>query len=177
MALNLLNLDEKSRLLMLQEVDSDFKDEKLYISSRLSLRGKQDYLHLLKEAISIYDDSWLANQLRNGGRINIEEQRKKPKGGYTIARIPDNAPEMLAEGEFNRFYMRAICLRAIEEELEVEVYRAIIVSNPRPQSEAKIGTKIDPNELLNDLRQNIGANSALKLPPGPNSGLTIRLIS
>jgi len=36
-----------------------------------------------------------------------------------------NAHEMLAEGEFNRFYIRALCARAIEDGLpEVTVYRA-----------------------------------------------------
>jgi hypothetical protein len=42
---------------------------------------------------------------------------------------------MLAEGEFNRFYIRALCVRAIEDGLpEVIVYRAKEVQSARPES-------------------------------------------
>ncbi|BBI63173.1 hypothetical protein HSBAA_44790 [Vreelandella sulfidaeris] len=47
--------------------------------------------------------------------MRSHEERKKPKGGTTIAKIPVTANETLAEGEFNRFYARGFCQRAIKE--------------------------------------------------------------
>ncbi|WP_121567479.1 MULTISPECIES: hypothetical protein [Thermotogae] len=97
-------------------------------------------------------------------------------GGITKAEVPVNAPETLAEGEFNRFYARGICARAIAEGIsEVVVYRGKQVQQPRQKSQAMIGRRIDPQALLEDLRKSQGVEPALGIPPGPNSGLTISL--
>lgn len=176
MALHLLNLDETTRKHMLSELEDDIAKGVLYLSSRLSPRGRFDYAELLRQAVVGFDDGWLANSLRVGGRILLEEQRRKPKGGYTMARVPVTAPDTLAEGEFNRYYVRGLCLRAIESGVsELVVYRAKEVSAPRRESEAKIGTGIDPRLLLEDIRTHPGVDTALRLPPGPNSGLSVRL--
>ena len=57
----------------------------------------------------------------------------------------------------------------------VEVYRAKTVAEPRPESMAMIGARLGPDALLMDLRANVGVDTALGLPPGPNSGLSGRL--
>ena len=176
MGLSLANLDEKTRRFMLEEFEYDVVNDQLYISPRLNPEGRSAYLGLFKEAAETQDDSWLAQQLRFGGMMNPMEQRRKPKGGYIMVRVPVTAPDTLAEGEFNRFYIRGLCRRAIEEGIAaLEIYRAKPVMQPRPDSQAKIGTKIDAKALLNDLRTNIGVDTALGLPPGPNSGLSIKL--
>lgn len=128
---------------MLTEIDSDIAGGALYLSPRLSLRGTQDYAELLKQAVAGYDDTWLADALRANGRINIEERRRKPKGGYTTARVPMTAPaDTLAEGEFNRFYVRGLCLRALEDgTAELIVYRAKEVMTPQCESEAMISAR------------------------------------
>ena len=82
----------------------------------------------------------------------------------------------MAEGEFNRFYVRGLCRRAIEDDIHgLIVYRAKAVAVPRPGSEEKIGTSVDPTAILADLRVAIGVEPALGMPPGPNSGLTVKL--
>lgn len=177
MALHLVNLDEQTRKFMLDELNQDVQNGRLYISPRLTTQGQQEYSELLREAITAHNDSWLAANLRNRGLIKTEEQRRKPKGGYTIAKVPVTAPDTLAEGEFNRFYSRAVCRRAIESDVQyVEVYRAKDVEKARPESQAKIGTRVDAQELLNDLRTHQGVEPALGLPPGPNSGLSVMLL-
>lgn len=45
----------------------------------------------------------------------------------------------------------------------------------RSASEAMIGSHIDPHALLEDLRTHQGIDTALGLPPGPNSGLSVKL--
>ncbi|HEX8176650.1 MAG TPA: hypothetical protein VF543_16275 [Pyrinomonadaceae bacterium] len=176
MALNLVNLDERTRSIMLEEIESDISSSKLYISPRLNSRGLQEYPRLLKESATNHDDAWLAERLRRDGLMKTQEERRKPKGGYTIAQVPVTAPDTLAEGEFNRFYIRGLCLRAIQDGIpELVVYRAKQVSSPRRESEAKIGAMIPPQSLLQDVRTHPGVDTALGLPPCPNSGLSVRL--
>jgi len=176
MAIYYEKLDEQTRHFMMKEMEFDLSNGTLYISTRLNEIGVRDYPLLLKEAIQNYDDSWLAGELRRMGLMKPFEQRRRPKGGFTTAQVPVTAPDTLAEGEFNRFYARGLCARAIEDEVqEVEVYRGKQVSRPRPESEAMIGKRIPAKDLLTDLRQSQGVEPALGLPPGPNSGLTVRL--
>lgn len=125
---------------MAEELDLDIRENRLYLSPRLSPTGVQEYPALLRSAIETGNDVSLANELRNNGRMNSTEQRRKPKGGYTTAAVPITAPETLAEGEFNRFYARGLCRRSQGlSDHELRVHRAKPVDNPRPQSEALIG--------------------------------------
>ena len=159
---------------MLDELEHDVASTKLYISPRLNDAGRRNYEKLLRSAIQNGDDVSLANSLV--GLFKEHEQRTKPSGGYTTARVPITAPETLAEGEFNRFYCRGVSRHAIEEGLEgVEVYRPKAVGDPRPQSQALVGSKLKADRLLHDLRIHIGVDTALGVPAGPNSGLSIRL--
>jgi hypothetical protein len=106
MALMLLNLDDNIRKLMLDEIDADTAAGTLYTGRYLSERGEQDYPHLLKDAVLARDDFWLADELRKSGRMNATAERHNRSGSISTVRVPVTAPEMLAEGEFNRFYLR-----------------------------------------------------------------------
>jgi len=173
--LSLLNLDQTVRELMIKEIEADISAGRLYVSRRLSPSGVKDYPALLKEAVQSYDDFWLTSQLAAPGRLNATETRNTKRGAIT-AKLPYNAPEMLAEGEFNRFYLRALCLLAMQSNVSnLIVYRAKEVINPRPESQSMIGKSIDPEKLLADLRANPGVDTALGLPAGPNSGLSAKL--
>jgi len=161
---------------MLEEIVQDIAAGKLYYSPRLSSVGRALYPELLRIAVQSGSDDSLSAELRVPGRLNTTEEKRKPKGGTTIAQVPVTAPETLAEGEFNRFYARGLCRRAIAEGIEtLIVYRAKEVANPRPESVALIGKSLPAKELLEDLRANIGTDTALGLPPGPNSGLSVKL--
>lgn len=176
MALNLVNLDKRTREVMLEEFEQDDTGGKLYLSPRLTTQGRNRYPELLKKAITEGNDVTLEGSLRTPGILKGTEERKKPSGGRTIAKVPETAAETLAEGEFNRFYLRGLCRRCLGEGIgELEIYRAKQVANPRPESVAKIGTRIDCQALLQDLRTHTGVDTALGLPPGPNSGLSARI--
>jgi hypothetical protein len=177
MALHYPDLDGTTRQYVLEELELDIKEGRLYVSPRLSAKGVADYPALLRSAMESGDDTSLAAELRKEGRLNATEQRRKPKGGYTTAAVPVTAADTLAEGEFNRFYARGLCRRTqVESDRELKVHRAKEVENPRPQSEALIGSAVDPEKLLLDLRQSIGVEPALGVPPGPNSGLSVKII-
>lgn len=177
MALILRNLDEKTRSVMLDEINFDIDHDSLYISDRLNASGKEEYPRLLMENVKKGNDSSLADRLGRGF-FNPTYRRKKPNGGYSEVKMPNNAPESLSEGEFNRFYIRALSKIVIDEgKGQLKVYRAKYSENPRPESEVKIGQIVDPHKLLDDLRNNIGINTSLGIPAGPNSGLSVELIN
>ena len=170
------HLDERTRKFMLDEIEHDASSGLLYISPRLSDLGAREYLSLLVEAVERYDDAWLAYQLSNRDYMNSHERRRKKNGGYSFVAVPVSAPNTLADGEFNRFYARGLCLRAIEDGIpELEICRGKAVANPRLVSINLIGKRVRPQALLTDLRQSQGVEPALGLPPGPNSGLTVRI--
>lgn len=160
---------------MRAEVETDIASGALYESPRLSDRGRADYPTLLLNAVGDGSDESLANELGAHGRL--KEMESATRNGKTFPKkVPVTAAETLAEGEFNRFYARGLCRRAIAEgQKNVRVYRAKEVSAPRAASEAMIGKSVDAQALLDDLRSSSGVDPALSLPPGPNSGLSVEL--
>jgi hypothetical protein len=176
MGLDLVNLDEETRRFMLEEVERDIAIDELFISTRLNGSGVTAFPGLLKAACQEFNDEWLARELRDG-LLNETLQARKPRGTeYYAKKMPFDAPDTLAEGEFNRFYARGLCKRALVNGIpELEIYRAKAVLNPRSASQAKIGSTISAEALLADLRTSQGMDTALGLPPGPNSGLSVKL--
>ncbi|MDA3780416.1 MAG: hypothetical protein PF487_09405 [Bacteroidales bacterium] len=167
---NFLNLTSAIREKMLLEVNQDIKLNKLYISDRLNIHGKKIYTNILINCIKNGNEIDFEKNLCSGNYFNQSEYRKEKQ-----VKVPSNAPKLLAQSEFNRFYIRAICLQAIEDgSNEVEIYRARESSWSRSESEMKIGSKIEANILLDDLRSNIGQEP--KILPEVNSGLSIKLI-
>ena len=158
------------------EIGRDVDASTLYLSDNLSDQGKAQYPDLIRDAARTGNDDTLATTIRS--HLNSHEKPRKLKsGGYSKPPVMrSNAHQMLGEGEFNRFYIRALCARAIEDGIsQVIVYRAKAVENARSASEAKIGQGVPVEALLNDLRNSQGVDTALGLPPGPNSGLSVRL--
>ncbi|TFE65721.1 hypothetical protein [Methylacidiphilum caldifontis] len=144
---------------------------------RLTEEGARLWPDLLREAFLKYDDNWLKSQLFSRGLMRASEYRRSRRSIITASRVSIRAAETLAEGEFNRYYMRGLCRYMIETGgTEVEVYRGKNVENPRLGSVAMIERRLLVQDLLNDLRISQGIEPALGLPPGPNSGLTVRRV-
>lgn len=164
------NLDEKTRALMLQELEYDLERGTIFFDIRLKEAAKARYIELLTEALNhgtpeTFSEAILEQQL-------LKETETRDLGERQIrAKISNIAHYNIGEGEFSRYYMRAICLFAIEKGVdEVEVYRAKQVSKPRPAGAERMKAK----ELLDQLRTtNISVKGSF---PGPNSGKSIRLI-
>jgi hypothetical protein len=176
MPLQFHHLDAQTRPHIISEISSDVESGRLYISPRLTKEGAADWGSLILSAAGAFDDAWLAAEIMRRRILNTHEERRMSNGNVIQARLPSNAHETLAEGEFNRFYARGLCLRAIAEGRPVVVaYRARPSSAPRPESEAMIGREFAADALLADLRDHPGMDTALGLPQGPNSGLSVRL--
>lgn len=176
MGLEYRDLDASVRSNMVQEINFDLEKDNLFKSQRLNEEGLRTWPETLMEAARNQTDSWLEEQIRDGRLLKSHESRAKPSGGFTQAQVPVTAPATLAEGEFNRFYIRGLCLKALSEDIPYLIaYRARYSANPRQESEAIIGKKFDPQQLLDDLRSTTGLDTVLGLPPGPNSGLSVTI--
>lgn len=131
MGLRYENLDETTRGFMLKEIDIDDRADTLYRSPWLSQGGQGDWADLLKDAAKTGNDDTLAAALRQGGRIVSHSMRRLPNSGrMTRYQVPVTAPDTMA-GEFNNFYCRGLCARAVDERIpRLEVYRARYSANP-----------------------------------------------
>jgi len=168
------DLDLHTRALMLDEVDRDARLGVLYRSQRLSRIGHVLYLPALRDAVRRGNERTLAGAIASGGMLNeYEIVRRKDKA--FARRVPRDAHRTLAEGEFNRFYLRALCVRAQDEGYDrLEIYRAKEVASPRPASQAVLGAQVEVRTLLRELRTYVGIETTYNLP-APNSGLSARL--
>lgn len=165
-------LDVRTRTLMCEEIAAAEKSNNIYSSTRFNDTGRENWVGLLKKAAQEYDEHWLAYQLESIGAMKDLETKSKPKGGYTIAHVPDRATETLADGQFNRFYMAAICRRAHEDgNTCVKIYRAKQRVETRPESRLLEGKSRELSGLLNELRNKEQSFKCDLLKP--NSGLSI----
>jgi len=175
MGLRYENLDAKGRDLMRAEVERDVAAGSLYVADKLSPGGKASYPQLLKDAAAGGTDDTLAAAI-----LPLLNATMPPRdlGGGRFSKPPKmsvNAHTLLAESEFNRFYIRGVCLRALGlGYTHVIVYRARPSSQPRPESEALIRQPFPAEALLRDLRASSGVETALGLP-SVNSGLSVKL--
>ncbi|MFS4428571.1 hypothetical protein [Chryseobacterium sp. S90] len=166
---NFLNLDSEVRNFMLDEINLDVERDVFFLSERLNEYGKSVYEDFLIKSVKEGDEEGFEALLEfpkffNGTEIKNSKQSKVPK----------NASTLICQSEFNRYYIRGVCLKAIKDGVEsVEIYRGRQSSFVRPESELQIGKKLDPRELLEDLRNSIGKQP--KLFPEINSGLTIMI--
>lgn len=177
MAIRYENLDQSVREHMVSELENDIKTNNYYKSKRLKPGMETTWLNIFKEAAQQHNDAWLESKIKSLQLLKSKEEQKR--GDKIIEKdVPHDAAETLADSEFNRLYMRGVCLDTISKnKSEVEVYRGKEVMNARSESQRLIGTKVNADQLLKELRdfkKNMGSDAALGLPPGPNSGITIK---
>ncbi|MGD1841349.1 MAG: hypothetical protein ACFB0B_10700 [Thermonemataceae bacterium] len=176
MALQLFHLDKTTRKYMLEELVYDMMNAKVYYSARLTNLGINKYLLLLRQACESGDEKTLARELAQTGLMKRKEKRRHRSGAFIEVKVPKNACELLADGEFNKLYIRGLCRVAIEEGKAIEVYRAKNADFPREQSNAVIGKRLDPEQLLEALRNQNYLATFLGIHPSVNVGLSIRLV-
>ncbi len=166
------NLDEETRKIMLQEFNEDFKANNWYISPRLNHKGIQEFPNLITNAFTNGNEETLTNSIRPIVHLN-EYEISHRNGKQYQKRVPINASAILGEGEFNRYYMIALCRRAISANKSICVYRGRESSRPRAESEMLIGKTLNPEETLNKMKDIIHIDNQI---PEPNSGITLELI-
>ncbi|MDQ3996897.1 MAG: hypothetical protein M3303_07735 [Gemmatimonadota bacterium] len=175
MPLQYQNLDPTTRRYALAELDQDLESNAFHLSARLRPTVAGDYQRLLRDALRYYDDLWLEEHASD---LLVEaETRHTSTGGQVTAKVPQTAARMVAEGDFNRYYMRGVAARAIDEGRQVvEVYRARLSLDPRPESAELEGQRLSARAVLDWLR-GLQSDDPAATPLGrPNSGLSVRLV-
>ena len=183
------NLDNTTRLIMIAELERDLNkaNEANKLNRLTTLPNEKGLFYIPK---SIKPDFVCAYKriLRNAfERGDVESLMRnlisnffkdKDKNGK---KIPSNIREMVAFSDFNRYYIRAILVRAIEENKPVTVYRAKQSVNERQESRAALmKTYFDRITLqcmlyvIRDYRLLFSANSGIPFLK-PNSGLSLKL--
>jgi hypothetical protein len=175
MPLQYENLDPTTRRHTLAELDQDLASGDFHVSERLRPTAIAEYQRLLRDAVRYYDDRWLEEHASD---LLVDfEHRRTRSGGQTTAKLPEMATRMLAEGDFNRYYMRGVARRAIEEGRQVvEAYRARFSLEPRVESAELEGRRLSATDVLNHLRGQTTGDPAVSALGRPNSGLSVRLV-
>src|ERR1044071_5534375 len=175
MPLQYESLDPTTRRFAIAELDSDLATGSYHTSERIRPTAVAEYQRYLHESLRYYDDRWFEEHASD---LMIDhEARRTRSGGQTAVRLPEMASRMLAEGDFNRYYMRGVALRAIEEGREVvEVYRARLSMEPRVESAQLEGRRLPAKEVLAYLRGEEASDPAVTALGRPNSGLSVRLV-
>lgn len=169
MGLNYTQLTETTRRFMMQE----FEQGGHYLSPRLNEAGRARWLPLLKDALQYHTDLWLERELMRRGCLTATEYLKSTITGKTVTRAVnrEQIAKVLAEGEYNRFYLRGLCLAA-----RTRSYSHLIVTQGRlipnaPEAIKKpVGRAVEVSGLLEILRHNNykSVGPALGMPDGLN---------
>ena len=159
------------REFMLEELDWSIEKDKVYYSAVFVPGVENDYLSLLRQAISEHDEEWLEQRLTEEYFKNTQE--RKTKKGVTQANVnKQDAAKRLAQNEFNKFYIRGVCRKALNHSNEnVKIYRAKESSVKREESQKQIGEYVNANNLLENLRNEVEIDL-----PKIYSGLSVQTI-
>ncbi|QCE35672.1 hypothetical protein FAI40_10215 [Acetobacteraceae bacterium] len=171
MALKYENLTPEIRQLMLDELELDERNDVLFISRRLNDSGRENWGNLLRDAINNGDDKTLKDSIQHGSFLNLTEETSKG-----TRKVPATAAQTLADGEFNRLYIRALCVKVLRksDSAVLVTYRARESSRPRQESENAIGMAYRAKMILDDLRSSQGKEPESEIP-SPNSGISFKI--
>lgn len=174
MSFDFRHLDDVTRGYMLDEIQAARQEKNLYYSKRFNDDGIARWPELLQQAARRHDDHWLAYRLETEGLMKGLEGARTPSGGYTIRHVPHTAAEIMAEGQFNRYYMLGICRRALAgSKATVTVYRAKPRAGQVEDPDGLVGASFDARALHAELRLH---QTSLEHPLlQANTGLSVSL--
>lgn len=171
---NFPDLDEQTRLNMICELEMDIRTGMFYNPVSMTDYGLMNYKRVLRTCFEKGNVQTLINSL------SPDYFRQYDKNGR---KIPSNIREMIAFNDFNRYYIRALLLRAVNERKILHVYRAKLVNNERKQSETIINNVyFDERKIRNMLNLFRNYRKLFNMKPQPvllkpNSGLSVRLVN
>ncbi len=178
MGLNYVNLNETTRRFMLLE----FETGNHFLSPRLAEVAKPRWPDTLRDALQYHTDVWLERELIRRTMMLGTETLKSPMGGKTMTRAinKEQAAKTLAEGEFNRYYMRGVCLAAKARGFsQVIVCAGKIIPHASIDLRKAIGVPMSVDALLENLRiNNYTKNDAILGAPmgsGLSAFLSVRM--
>ncbi len=167
------NLDDTTRLNMIAELEKDCKQGLFYEPVSMQKAFIPSYKTLLMKTFASGSVETLQKSLL------LSFFREKDMNGR---KTPTNIAQVVAFSDFNRYYSRAILVRAIGEDKSVSIYRAKQSQQERKESKMMISrcysdkrTLAQLLHVLSDYRLLFSASSYVDFMK-PNSGLSLRLV-
>lgn len=161
----------------------EFEDElggQPYRPKLLSGEGWRQFPRLMRDAIEGGDETTLARALNRPDYFQ-DGTRATKTGRSRVRTSPDSASRMLGLSEFNTWYVRGLCRRLIEEDVDAcEVYLADLAVTPRCECTGWEGETFSVEDVYNGHRaQYHGAGAdrrAFSVPCGPDCHYSIRRV-
>lgn len=166
------NLDNKTCSIMINKLERDFKNGLFYESSSIKPEYINSYKLLLRKYFEIGHVEGLEKALTPSFFNSIDKNGRK---------IPSNIARTIAFSDFNRYYVRAILVQAINEKKRVCIYRAKESLNKRSESENLINSYFEKQtfeqmlKIVRDYRILFSSQSKITFLQ-PNSSLSLKLI-
>ena len=165
---------------MLQEFKAE-EGGNPFRSPRLSPFGVQEFPSIMREVIKNGNEQTLLDRLNRPEYWNPTE--KYQSKGVTLQRKLNysNAARTFALTEFNTWYVRGLCRRLLEEEVDLcQVYRAESAQVPRSECLAHEGMRYSVQQIYDGHRAHYwpepGDKTSLSIPVGPLCHHSIRRI-
>ena len=166
------NLDDITRLIMITELERDLNNGLFYIPKSI----KPDFVCAYKRILKANFEKGNVDSLRRDLIPSFFKTRDKDG-----KRIPSNIRDKVAFSEFNRYYARAILVRAIDENKSVTIYRARKSVNERAESKQSIHKSYFTKGSLKHMLAVLRDYNVLFSGKGdlgfmqPNSGVSLKL--
>jgi len=161
------DLDAITRRWMLEEFEKEYSSANPYYGKALTAAGRQAYVIEMRRAI----------QDPNGNEVMLTMALSLPS--YWTEH-PESNTQRLAITEFNTWYVRGLCRRLIEENIEeCEVYRAGSAEEPRAECTSWEGRRFKVTQVYNGHRARYWPRpnpGIFSVPAGANCHHSIRRI-
>lgn len=146
------DLSESVRDSMVKEITNAHSSGNFFYSKKFTSEGDAQAIELLLDAATAYDEHWLAFEIEYRSLMKSFDAREIPLGEYSTSHISDTASALYADGQFNRFYMIAVCNAASLQGKTVTVFAAQKTPHPKAETTKLIGKIINPEVLKTELR-------------------------
>ncbi len=171
---NFENLNDETREHIVEALREAETSGNLYYGPHLKESARERFAALLKEAAEGHDGHWLGEQLNRQELMNKTEKHRTKAGKEVIQKMPAEAAENLAEGQFNRFYMLGLCEWAeFNGVTHLQVYRAKKLESPRPEAEYMVGKLIPVDDIESQLKER--DQSLYSMLADASAGLSVRI--
>jgi hypothetical protein len=156
---------------MVKEITRAHASGNFFYSKKFNSEGEAQAKELLLDAATAYDEHWIAFEIEERSLMKSFDPRETAMGEYSLAHVADSASKLYADGQFNRFYMIAVCTAASLQGKTVSAYQAQEKSDLKNDSAKLIGKIYDAEALKAELRSMKGTlNHELLVP---HSGLSV----
>jgi hypothetical protein len=164
---NFMDLDETTRKWMLIEFQKEYTSPNPYFGKALTSTGRQAFINEMTRTI----------QNPNGNEEALALALSNPSNWIDH---PESNAKRLAITEFNTWFVRGLCRRLIEENIEYcEVYRAGPADEPRAECTSWEGRRFRVQDVYNGHRARywpIPNPGIFSVPAGANCHHSIRRV-